>query len=578
MKRGENTYVYLYEGYREDGKVKNRNLHSFGKLSDLEKKEPGILERLKKEAEDGTLPQLSDSTLSVPIDVNEAIAFTDRNYGWKVLNDVYQNLGITAALHKNMAKTKIRYDLDEILKLLVFQRILNPSSKIATLKSQELLYGSWNVESNGIYRSLSYLNTIKNDLQLEIHNNISKDIGREASLVFYDVTNYYFESDYADEDTVDDEGNTVKSLRKLGPSKEKRRNPIVQMGLFLDKNGIPISYQLFPGNQTDPITYLPAIQQVKKQFGIERVVVVADKAMNSKNNIKETLEKGDGYLFSIKHRGRRGASKEIQAFILDNSDWQFNTELSFAKKSMIRERVLVAGTKKRQEVTVKEKVLVTWNKKYSIREKVRRDGAIEYANKLTNAELFRQTSKKGGKRYLDLFTIDEETGEKIPFSPLIRINQEEIDFDAQFDGINVITTSEVKMSDEDILKNYSELYKIEDCFKVTKSDLLGRPCYVWTDPQIEGHFLSCYIALVILRILQYTLNYQYSPEKIISALNSCRTNDLRNGYYRVQANEVMKEIHQILGIEWTKMNVKAEQLKSYAKDWYPTRLNVIKNS
>lgn len=198
----------------------------------------------------------------------------------------------------------------------------------------------------------------------------------------------------------------------MGPSKEKRRNPIVQMGLFLDKKGVPISYQLFPGNQTDPIIYLPAIQQVKKQFGIKRIVVVADKATNSKNNIKETLEKGDGYLFQIKHHGRRDASKEIQAFILDNSDCQFNTELTFAKKSMIRERVLVAGTKKREEVSVKEKVLVTWNKKYDIREKVRRNGAIEYASKLTNAELFRQTSKKGGKRYLDLFTIDEETGEK----------------------------------------------------------------------------------------------------------------------------------------------------------------------
>lgn len=142
----------------------------------------------------------------------------------------------------------------------------------------------------------------------------------------------------------------------------------------------------------------------------------------------------------------------------------------------------------------------------------------------------------------------------------------------------MITTSEVNMSDDAILGNYSDLYKIEDCFKVTKSDLLGRPCHVWTDPQIEGHFLSCYIALVILRIIQYTMNCEYSPERIINALNSCRSNDLKNGYYRVQANEDMIEMNSMLGIEWTKMNVKSEQLTNYAKDWYPTRLNTIKSS
>lgn len=113
----------------------------------------------------------------------------------------------------------------------------------------------------------------------------------------------------------------------------------------------------------------------------------------------------------------------------------------------------------------------------------------------------------------------------------------------------MITTSEVTISDEEIFKNYSELYKIEDCFKVSKSDLLGHPCHVWTDSQIEGHFLSCYIALVILRIIQYAMDYQYRPERIINSLNSCRTNDLKNGYYRVQANEQMSEMNKKLGIE-----------------------------
>ena len=167
----------------------------------------------------------------------------------------------------------------------------------------------------------------------------------------------------------------------------------------MDMEGIPIIYKLFRGNQTDPITYLPAVKGVKKQFGIERMIVVADKAMNSKTNVPKMFEQGDGWLFSQKHRGKRGAPKDIQDKILETEGWQFNEEMTFAKKSYLRQRKL--GNKKNDPV-VKEKVLITWSKKYADREKIRRDGALEYANKLTNAELFRQTSKKGGKKYLDV--------------------------------------------------------------------------------------------------------------------------------------------------------------------------------
>ncbi|HFU4056235.1 TPA: IS1634 family transposase, partial [Streptococcus suis] len=211
-----------------------------------------------------------------------------------------------------------------------------------------------------------------------------------------------------------DDGEIIKvGLRRRGPSKEHRPKPIVQLGLFMDTNGIPISYKLFRGNQTDPVTYLPAVEEVKKQFGIERIVVVADKAMNSRTNVSAMLEQGDGWLFSQKHRGKRGAPKDIQEEILDPEGWHFNAEGTFAKKSYIRSRKL--GTGKGSQM-IKEKVVITWSKKYADRERIRRDGALEYASHLTNAELFRQTSKKGGKKYLDLSYLDKETGEIKPFS------------------------------------------------------------------------------------------------------------------------------------------------------------------
>ncbi|HFI0696278.1 TPA: IS1634 family transposase, partial [Streptococcus suis] len=250
----------------------------------------------------------------------------------------------------------------------------------------------------------------------------------------------------------------------------------------------------FRGNQTDPVTYLPAVEEVKKQFGIERIVVVADKAMNSTTNVSAMLEQGDGWLFSQKHRGKRGAPKDIQEEILDPEGWHFNAEGTFAKKSYIRSRKL--GTGKGSKM-IKEKVVITWSKKYADRERIRRDGALEYASHLTNAELFRQTSKKGGKKYLDLSYLDKETGEIKPFSPLIQLDLEQVEFDAQFDGINVLVTSEIELSDEAILDSYRQLSKIEDCFRVTKTELESRPVYVWTEEHIQAHFLTCFIALIL---------------------------------------------------------------------------------
>lgn len=558
------THVYLVEGYRKDGKVRHRILKKYGLLEELELEEPGVLERLKREAKEGILTD--PKFLQVSYDLLAPMNELDQSYGWMVLDNLFEELKLTEFL--KTVKSKSEYDLAQVLKLLVFQRILNPDSKLATYASQVNLFGNWELRLNAIYRSLDQLNTLKEELQLHLHKEVSRMTKREARLVFYDVTNYYFETDIPDETIVSVDGEILKEgLRRRGPSKEHRPKPIVQLGLFMDTNGIPISYKLFRGNQTDPITYLPAVEEVKRQFGIERIVVVADKAMNSAYNVSEMIKQEDGWLFSQKHRGRRGASKELQERILDPNEWQFNKELTFAKKSYLRERKL--GTRKDSPL-VKEKVLITWSKKYADREQIRREGALEYASQLTNAELFRQTSKKGGKKYLDLHYMDEETGELKPVSPLVTIDHEQADFDAQFDGVNVLVTSEIEMTDEEILDAYKELSKIEDCFRVTKTELESRPVYVWTEDHIQAHFLTCFIALIHLRLLQHQINWKMSPERIIDALNSAKATRLQDNYYRLQESPDMQVLNRLLGIEWNKGFVKFEELKHYAKAPYTT--------
>lgn len=558
------THVYLVEGYRKDGKVRQRILKKYGLLDELEVEEPDILERLKREAKEGLLtePQFFQVSYDLLAPMNEV----DQSYGWMVLDNLFEELKLTEFL--KTVKSKSEYDLAQILKLLVFQRVLNPDSKLSTYASQVNLFGHWEISLNAIYRSLDKLDTLKEKLLLHLHKEVSRMTKREARLVFYDVTNYYFETDIPDETVVSVDGEILKEgLRRRGSSKEHRPKPIVQLGLFMDTNGIPISYKLFRGNQTDPITYLPAVEEVKKQFGIERIVVVADKAMNSSYNISEMIHQKDGWLFSQKHRGRRGASKELQTQILNPNDWQFNKELTFAKKSYLRERKL--GTKKDSPL-VKEKVLITWSKKYADRERIRREGALEYASQLTNAELFRQTSKKGGKKYLDLHYLDEKTGELKPFSPLVTIDHEQVDFDAQFDGVNVLVTSEVGMTDEEMLEAYKELAKIEDCFRITKTELESRPVYVWTENHIQAHFLTCFIALIHLRLLQHQINWKMSPRRIANALNSAKATRLQDNYYRLQESPDMQLLNRLLGMEWNKGFVKFEELKNYAKAPYTT--------
>lgn len=549
-------YVSIVEGYRDKNKVKHRTIKSLGKLKDLQFGNPNYLEELKETLKEGKFqPDLQ--TLALNLDLHTKITCPLQNYGWLLLDEIYRSLGISKVLTKHQQTTKSKIDLNEALRLLTVKRILDPGSKWKSVATQQELFGEFKLSYQDVYRSLDRLCLLSEEIQQQMHRSITNNIGRVGALVFYDVTNYYFETDLDDE-PIEIDGVSIPAFRKRGPSKEKRPNPIVQMGLFMDTNGIPIAFQLFPGNCVDVKTYLPAVELVKKQFGIERIVVIADKGMNSKNNITETLNNEDGYLFSQKIRGTRGAPKDIQNFALDPKGWVTNEKETFAKKSMIRKRIL-----NKKEVT--EKILVTWNQQYDFREKVRRQKSVEYAEKLTASERFRMTMKKGGKRYLEVENIDEETGEIKRLTPHISIDEEQIAFDEQFDGLNVLITSEVGMSDDEMITSYRSLNRIEDCFKVMKSTFDARPIYVWTQPHIKAHFLICFISLTIMRLFEHKLSKEFSPDKIQAALQSAQCRPLDKGYWEVFGNDDFLKINELLGKQWDRQYVTLEVLKSYGK-------------
>jgi len=566
-------YYYIEQGYREKGKLKKRTLHRIGRHDLMASNGDSDPLATAKLAVDEWNKNQGEAFISKAVSVNTESSTALLNLGHQVLLGIYDTFGISSVFKEYARDYRFEYDLNEIMKVLVLGRILDPASKSHTVTNfQNTLSTSFSVAQNDMDRSLDHFahEGLKRTIQIKMHKSITRLTSRIGYLAFYDVTNYYFESDLGDPDILQDGTKTLKNktqqkksgigldqvavrgLRRRGPSKEYRRDPIVQLGLFMDSNGIPISYELFAGNETDPLTYVPAIAQVKRQFGLERIVVVADKAMNSRYNVADAASRGDGWLFSQKVRGRTGVPKDIQEFALSPDDWEFSEDLRTAKKSMTRIRKVPNVNGKPNEPKtreIEEKVVVTWREKYAVREKKRRDDALEYATALTNPERFRRTMKAGGKRYVKMTLIDLKTKEEVVAHPLLGIDQDAINYDAQFDGLNVIVTSETKMSDEEVIAAYGELGKIEDCFRVSKSDLMTRPVFVWTHEHIEAHFLTCFIALTVLRYLQYKLGYKYSPKRIIDALSCFLGEYWAGGYWNTFSSDDTKAILGELGCD-----------------------------
>ncbi|MDO5151515.1 MAG: IS1634 family transposase [Oscillospiraceae bacterium] len=557
--RDKKTYIYLCESYRIGDHVSSRTIKSLGQLEKLEKDEPNVLERLKREAKEGLLGGTEPKKVIIEYDTEEEINDLLYYYGWLLIDSIYREYQIDRLTKELVKKNKIKYDLNKVLKLLVYGRFLFPSSKSKTVELQSQLYGDWEINQNYMDRSLDYLPQIKDELFTHLHQKQIEKTERSCSLVYYDVTNYYFTNDIDDIDIWnEDTGELVsEGLRKRGCSKEKRPKPIVQMGLFMDENGIPISYKLFPGNTHDCATYIPALEEIKTLFGIDKVIVTADKAMNSKKNIELNNNLGNGWLFSQKVRGKRGIPKDIQEFALDPNGWTFASKGQTAYKSMIHERVI------NKNCTIKEKVIVTWNGKYALRERIRRKNAVEYVKNLTKPEAFRASCRKGGKRYLIAAYTDPETGEERELNCELKIDDELIEYDSMFDGLNVLVTSELDKSDEQLINHYRQLHLIEDCFRVIKSEFSARPVYVWTKNHIEAHFLICFLALFIMRTMQFKIDRKMSAGKILECLGRSKCDKIGKGYLRLAANKELQKLMKLLDYNVPKKIEKEEKIKNF---------------
>ena len=465
-----------------------------------------------------------------------------KNFGYAALSKIYHELEIDKFLINRQRHTREDYDANTIMKMLVYSRILAPASKKASYEQRERFFEKTDYSLDDVYRCLSFFDKHKENLQIWMNERIKTNYGRDTSLIYYDVTNYYFETDQQ-----------TDFLRK-GVGKEHRPNPIVQMGLFMDNNAIPITYELFAGNTNDCLTYRPNFGRIKKQFDLGRVITVADKAMTTGDNIWYTINTPtkDGYVFSM---SVRGADKSMKEYVLDEDGYTWlGSEYKRKSRKYPRTIHVTTTSGKKMDKQVDEKQVVFWSEKYAKRAKAEREATLAKARDLAaHPGNYTRATSYGAAKYVKKIDFDKDTGEILTASSILDINEDLIREEEALDGYYVLLTSEMEESDDKIIDMYRGLWRIEESFKITKSELEPRPVYVWTREHIEAHFLTCFVALTISRILEMKLEHRYSTGRIIESLSKSECSLLQQNYYIFDYyDEVLKDIGKVTGVDFSK--------------------------
>ena len=435
------------------------------------------------------------------------------------------------------------------MKLLIYSRILFPASKKRTYDGRERFFENTDFSLDDVYRCLSQVVTFKDKLQKHLHRQMKDKYDRSTELVFYDVTNYYFEIDKQDE------------MRRKGVSKEHRPDPIVQMGLLMDTKGIPIMYDLFPGNTNDCETLLPILDRVKREYDISRTIVVADKGINTADNIAYSLAKGDGYVYS---QTVRGANKELKSYVLDPAGYSESGNGSRIKSRLYPREIAVSNIRGgRTKVRIDEKQVIFYSPDYDRRAKQDRELAILKAKDLVKHPFkYNRAISYGAAKYVKNLVFDRKTGEIVTTKGQPIFDQAKLREEEKFDGYYAIVTSEWRKSDDDIIEIYRGLWRIEEAFKVTKSDLESRPVYLSREDHIQAHFLICFVALVLVRLLAHVLGNKHSVPKIIDSLSQASCSFLEENWYVFDyADEVIRTIAETLDIDLRRKYLRYGEIK-----------------
>ncbi len=552
----EKMYIRISESYRvyseEKKKFVNRKrtIKNIGPVSKFDDGKENFIERLRASFNAGT-PIIKELEPYVSKDIKKEIYNIQIHEGTEecighpklfsnlLLDKLMEEIGLNQYINVYKTYDKITYDVLGFIKLLIYGRLLNPASKIATVNQNDDYYNK--IIDDGSYKynvfdSLDFIYKHKNAFFNRIDQTLRKKVGRTTNIIYYDVTNFFiFTEDKGYE--CDDEGTKIyHSIATNGVCKEERKLPIVQMGLLMDEQGIPISIEVFPGNTLDHLTmqksFNNSVDFIKDKNN--RYIFVSDKGIGRGGNPKFSIENGNGYLVS---KSVRGSTKAEKKWIISDEDFVYNTDdFKIKTKTYTKTYTLENGS----ELKSSEKIVSYWSKKFYTKEYEEQKSFYDTLKQIIeNPESFPSNRLNNSKikKYLKKQVLNDETGEIIDSENLKAIiDIDKVNEELSLLGWYSIITSETNMDENEIIDTYHNLVDIEDQFRVMKSTLETRPLYVRTDEHRIAHLTLCTIALILLRLIQRAITNKFnntlSADRIQIALNKWKVEKLADEHYR----------------------------------------------
>ena len=582
-KKTGRIFLSFQESFRVNGKSRTRTVQRIGYLDEFTGLYADPIAHFRELAE----LQTRETKRSLEFSLSEHHAFGGQyvkgdpsthsvagrsfSMGQLPLSQLYHELEIDYFMNNRRRYTSAGFNHNTIFQMLVYGRILFPDSKMGTWENRHRLIGKMDFSDDDVYRSLEFFAQHKGALVRHLHGKVGKLYGRDTSLMFYDVTNYYWEIDREDD------------LRRRGPCKEKRPEPIVQMGLLMDSDGLPITYGLFSGNTNDCLTLSPMMGEVCEDLQAQGVVYIADKGLMSGDNRAEILINRGGYVFSNSVRGAGGAT---QKYVTDEAGYAMNTEGTYKYKSrIVPTEITVTSqvTGMKRKVAINERQIVFWSKKYRDRTRFERARALEKAASYGTSE-----NNHGGNRYFKKIVVDRIDGAVVEDKEYIRVLDEDLlSRDEALDGYYMICTNVIglgpketpfsgksrflhdnlfqmnkEVTDRDIIEMYRGLWRIEESFRITKSCLRARPVYVRTESSIEAHFLTCFVALLLLRILELKTDYSMELNRMVEDLRNAQLVEEQDDVFLLtNPTNILMKTGQHLDLDMAKKRYTLQELK-----------------
>jgi hypothetical protein len=512
------TYLSITEGYRQNGKNKSRTVEKGGYLDKLKEKYDDPVAHLNKRVQElNEAAKRDNEPILLEFSPREKIDMRTQNskhLGHAVLSHYYHRLKLDQFWRNRFSHVSFDYDPNAIFKLLTYSRITDPGSKARAFRDKDACIEKMDFSLDDMYRCLSFFSEHERGLVDWIDTSIRNIKKRNTTCVFYDVTNYYFEVETEDE------------LRRRGVSKEHRPNPIVQMGLMLDSEGIPLDYALSPGNVNDCLTLMPALKKMRARHKVERVIVVADKGLNTSDNIAANILSGNGFIFS---QSVRRATKALKRWVLDESGYVGDEDFRIKDRISIKTITVEGEDGKKKQVDVEVKEVAFWSRDFALRSRDERDKVIEKSTAAVERSGISAAKSHTAVRYVTDTAVVAETGEVA--NHVYSLDTDKIAVDEAMDGYYCIITGELDKDAREIIDIYRGLWRIEETFRVTKSTLKARPVYVSRHDRIHAHFMICYVALVLLRLIQADLKWTHSAGEIAEDISLMNGTLMKKNYY-----------------------------------------------